>query len=76
MNASKNLETLAREIGRELGYEGRAGGWIYNPRGVAVYQGWYAYGRSLMWRGKIRWNEETRRYERGSREGTIEDLRR
>lgn len=36
---------LARTWGRANGYQGRAGGWIYDSQGRAVVQGWTALYR-------------------------------
>lgn len=35
----------ARSWGNARGYEGRAGGWIYNSAGRPVVQGWAAFYR-------------------------------
>jgi hypothetical protein len=48
----KKLEAAAKAYGAAHGVEGRPGGWIYR-NGVAIVQGWRAYGLQLVQSGLI-----------------------
>jgi hypothetical protein len=37
----------ARAWAKQHGWEGRPGGWIYNPRGKPVVQGWWSFAEML-----------------------------
>ena len=49
MDKPLDAETAARTLGEMLGYEGRAGGWVYKD-GKAICQGWNAFARKSLGR--------------------------
>jgi hypothetical protein len=52
-NGDRGIEKAAKAWAKEFGYEGRAGGWIYNPSGRTVTQGWGSFADTLRRQGKI-----------------------
>jgi hypothetical protein len=44
----KKPESVAREIARRRGVEGRWGGWLYNRKGERICHGFYVYAKMLL----------------------------
>jgi len=38
----------AKQYGKDNGYEGRTGGWIYNAKGRAIAHGWQSFASYLI----------------------------
>lgn len=49
----RGIEKAAKAWAKLYGYEGRAGGWIYDPSGESVTQGWTSFAGDLRRAGKI-----------------------
>lgn len=52
-SSEKTARELALDFAKVRNYEGRDGGWIYNPAGKPVVQGWDSFAKWLIRKGWI-----------------------